>query len=109
MLNIMGDMDLRQNLYVQLNEVFFYSRTKVIKECFDDSDFNRILILYHTTIKLYSCGYGNLLFSINCTKEAAPDPISFSYKQGSSSCPYTDIHVRGERCQCPWQKLLCFR
>merc|ERR1719391_1582875 len=24
--------------------------------------------------------------------------------QGSSSCPYTNIHVRGESCQCPWQK-----
>ena len=34
-------------------------------------------------------------------------PISVSLLQGSSSCPYTDIHVRGETCQCPWQKLLC--
>ena len=32
-----------------------------------------------------------------CTAEIIP------LVQGSPTCPYTDIRVRGETCQCPWQ------
>ena len=63
-------------------------------------DFRSLYLTFNNTDQ--QCVYINLIVDLWRLQ------LHDMHRQGSSSCPYTDIHVRGETCQCPWQKLLCF-